>query len=180
MKQQFTKYITGKVKQINIKNQTYYFSNDQIELKAFDASLLKVDKKDYKQIDVYYIGYITFKEIANCNNINSINPLYLMINEMTGHFEEKNENKYLVLDDVDENKEVSKKYEEVWEGAKKEIETINGGKKVEYGKDLKKIISEGIDVKQVHQKNVNFVTIGFLKTLDSNLKNMFAIDVMIY
>ena len=90
MKQQFTKYITGKVKQINIKNQTYYFSNDQIELKAFDASLLKVDKKDYKQIDVYYIGYITFKEIANCNNINSINPLYLMINEMTGHFEEKN------------------------------------------------------------------------------------------
>ena len=44
----------------------------------------------------------------------------------------KNGNKYLVLDDVDENKEVSKKYEEVWEGVKKEIETINGGKKVEY------------------------------------------------
>ena len=50
-----------------------------------------------------------------------------MINEMTRHFEEKNENKYLVLDDVDENKEVSKKYKEVWEGVKKEIETINGG-----------------------------------------------------
>ena len=61
-----------------------------------------------------------------------------MINEMIGHFEEKNRNKYLVLDDVDENKEVSKKYEEVWEGVKKEIETINGGKKIEYGKDLKK------------------------------------------
>ena len=45
-------------------------------------------------------------KIANCNNINSVNPLYLMINEMIGHFEEKNENKYLVLDDVDENKEV--------------------------------------------------------------------------
>ena len=51
----------------------------------------------------------------------------------------KNENKYLVLDDVDENKEVSKKYEEVWEGIKKEIETINGGKKIENEKDLKKI-----------------------------------------
>ena len=62
-----------------------------------------------------------------------------MINEMIGHFEEKNENKYLVLDDVDENKEVLKKYEEVWEGIKKEIETINGGEKIEYGKDLKKI-----------------------------------------
>ena len=56
-----------------------------------------------------------------------------MINEMIGHFEEKNKNKYLVLDDVDK---VSKKYEEVWEGVKKEIETINGGKKIEYGEDL--------------------------------------------
>ena len=72
---------------------------------------------------------MTIKKICDYNNINSVNPLYLMINEMIGHFEEKNENKYLVLDDVDENKEVSKKYEEVWEGVKKEIETINGGKK---------------------------------------------------
>ena len=47
-----------------------------------------------------------------------------------------NENKYLVLDDVDENKEVSKKYEEVWESVKKDIETINGGVKVEYWKDF--------------------------------------------
>ena len=76
------------------------------------------------------------KKIANCNNINSENLLYLMINEMIGRFEEKNENKYLVLDDVNENKEVSKKCEEVWEGAKKETETITGGEKVEYGKDF--------------------------------------------
>ena len=48
---------------------------------------------------------------------------------MIGHFEEKNENKYLVLDDVNKNKEVSEKYEEVWKGIKKEIKTINGGKK---------------------------------------------------
>ena len=59
-----------------------------------------------------------------------------MINEMIGHFEEKNENKYLVLYDVDENKEVSKKYSEVWESIKKNIETINGGERVEYGKDF--------------------------------------------
>ena len=57
-----------------------------------------------------------------------------MINEMIGHFEEKSENKYLSLDDVEENKEVSKKYAEVWEGVKKEIEAINGGERVEYGK----------------------------------------------
>ena len=59
-----------------------------------------------------------------------------MIDKMIGHFEEKNGNKYLVLDDVDESKEVSKRYEEVWEGVKKEIETINCGEKIEYGKDF--------------------------------------------
>ena len=58
------------------------------------------------------------------------------IDKMVGHFGEKNGNKYLVLDDLDENKEVSKKHKEVWEGVKKEIETINGGKKIEYGKDF--------------------------------------------
>ena len=72
---------------------------------------------------------MTVKKIANCTNINSVNPLYLMINEMIVHFEEKNENKYLVLDDVDKNKEVLKKYEEVWECIKRDIETINDGKK---------------------------------------------------
>ena len=107
--------------------------------------MLKVDKKDCKEIDIYYIGYVTVKKIANCNNINSVNPLYLMINEMIGHFEEKNKNKYLVLDDVDENKEVSKKYEEVWESVKKEIETINGGERVDYVKDFKNIRFESND-----------------------------------
>ena len=64
-----------------------------------------------------------------------------MINEMVGHFEcnsieEKNENKYLALDDLDKNKDVLNKYEEVWEGIEKEIETINSGEKNEYGKDF--------------------------------------------
>ena len=124
------------VKQIDIKNRTYYFYNDKINLEDFDAKLFKFGKKKYKEIDIYYIGYVTVKTITNSNNVNSAKPLYLMINEMIGHFEEKNGNKYLVLDSVDENKEVSKKYEEVWEGVKKEIETINGGEKIEYGKDF--------------------------------------------
>ena len=60
---------------------------------------------------------------------------------MIGHFEcnsieEKNENKYLVLDDLDENKEVLNKYEEVWEGIKKDTETINSREKTKYGKDF--------------------------------------------
>ena len=68
-----------------------------------------------------------------------------MIHEMTGHFEVKNENKYLLLDDVNKNKEVSKKYEEVWKSVKKEIETINGGEKIEYEKDFEKIRFESND-----------------------------------
>ena len=55
---------------------------------------------------------------------------------MIGHFEEKNKNKYLVLDDMDEIKEVSKKCEEVWEGVKEETEAINGGERIENGKDF--------------------------------------------
>ena len=62
-------------KQINIENTTYYFHNDQINLKDFDAKLLKIDQKDYKDNDIYYIGYVTVKKIANCNNISSVNPL---------------------------------------------------------------------------------------------------------
>ena len=59
---------------------------------------------------------------------------------MIGHFEEKNENKYLVLDDVDENKEVSKNMKNFWEGVKKEIETINGGEKLNMRKIFKKLV----------------------------------------
>ena len=63
-----------------------------------------------------------------------------MIDKMIGHFEEKNGHKYLVLDDANENKEVSQKLEEVWNGIKKEIETINGSKKLNMGKIFKKLV----------------------------------------
>ena len=119
----------GEIKQINLENRTYYFYNDEINWKDFDAIFLKIDKKDYNKIDIYYIAYVTVKKIDNCKNINCVNPLYLMIDEMIGDFEEKCENKYLVLDDADKNKEFSRKYEEVWKGIKKEIQTINAGKK---------------------------------------------------
>ena len=125
-----------KTRQNDIKNRTYYFYNDQINLEDFDARFFKVDKKNYKEIDIYYIDYVTFKEIVNCNNINSVNPLCLMIDEMIGHFEKQNGNKYLVLDNIDENKEVSRKYKEVQDGIEKKIETSNSGKKIEYGKDF--------------------------------------------
>ena len=133
---------------INIINRTYYFYNDQINLKGFDGSLSKVDKKSYKQIDVYYIGYVTFKEFANSININSINPLFLMIDKLIGHFEEKIGNKYLVLDDVNENKEVSEKYEEFWDGIKKKMKQLMVAKKLNMRKILKKLGSSLMMIRQ--------------------------------
>ena len=77
----------GEKKQINIKNRTYYFYNNQIDLKDFDARLLKIGKEDYNKIDIYYIGYVIIRRIGDYNNINGVNPLYLVINKMIGHFE---------------------------------------------------------------------------------------------
>ena len=128
------------IKQFNIKNRTYYFYNDIINIEEFNSSLLKVDKKSHKDIDIYYIGYITIKKIGDCENIHSVNPLYLLINHASGYIEEKNGNKYLIFDDsVNENKALLKKYADVWDGIKNEIKAINGGKENDYGKDYMKI-----------------------------------------
>ena len=54
----------GNIKHINIKNRTYYFHNDIINIEEFNSSLLKIDKKSYKDIDIYYIGYITIKKLV--------------------------------------------------------------------------------------------------------------------
>ena len=93
-------------KEINIKNRTYYFYNDIIDIENFDAKLLKIDKKSYKDIDIFNVGYVTKKKIGNCMNINSVNPLYLGITRKRGYIEEKDSNKYLVFDSTDENKEL--------------------------------------------------------------------------
>ena len=71
---------------MNIKSRTYYFYNDFIELFDFDSSMLKLDKKSFKGIDIYYIGYIK-KKVEN--KINSVNPFYLPIYKIDGFIEEK-------------------------------------------------------------------------------------------
>ena len=124
-------YKMRNVKELNIKNQTYFFFSDMISIKNFHSNLLKIDKKPYKDIDIYYIGYITIKKIGDYENIHSVNPLYLVIHSATGYFKEKNGKKYLVID-------LTKKYEEVFSGIRSEIKTINGGKEQFYGKKLPK------------------------------------------
>ena len=128
----------GEVKQTNIKNRTYYFYNDIIDFKNFDARLLKIEKKSYKNIDIYYIGYITIKKIDDYESIYSVNPLYLRIDHANGYIEEKGVNKYLVFDSTDENKELLKKYSDVWNGIKNKIKEVSDSE-CDYEKDYVKI-----------------------------------------
>ena len=96
----------GTIKQINIKNRTYYFYNDINDLENFDSILLKLDKKSYKDIGIYNIGYIRIRKIGDCKNIYSVNPLYLHITHASGYIEEKGVKKYLIFDSIDENKKI--------------------------------------------------------------------------
>ena len=79
----------GEVKELNTKNEIYYFFEDMINIRNFHSDLLKIDKKSQKDIDIYYIGYITIKTFGDCKNIHSVNPLCLMIHSATGYFKEK-------------------------------------------------------------------------------------------
>ena len=125
----------GETKQLNIKNQTYYYLDDMIDIRNFQSNLLKIDKKPYKDFNIYSIGYIVikkFNKFSDHENIHSVNPLYLIIRSATGYFKEKNGEKYLILDST-------KKNEEVFSGIRSEIKTINSGEKLFYGENYVKI-----------------------------------------
>ena len=115
----------GQTKELNIKIQNYYFFDDIIDIRNFHSNLLKIDKKPFKDIDIYYIGYILIKEFGDYENIHSVNPLDLLTCSATGYFKEKNGGKHLILDSTE-------KYEEVFSGIKSEIETTNSGEKLFY------------------------------------------------
>ena len=91
-------------KQLNIKKRTYYFRNDLINIKNFDSKLLKLGKKSSMGFNIYYIGYNT----KNAEySINSVNPLYLLTDEIDGFIEEKEGSKYLNSALTDNNNEVN-------------------------------------------------------------------------
>ena len=78
----------GNIKETNIKNWTYYSFDDKINIENFDPNLLKINKKSYRNIDVYYIGYITMED-SDYVKINSVNSSYLIIDKVDGYIEEK-------------------------------------------------------------------------------------------
>ena len=100
--------------------------------------MLKIDRKSYKDIGIHNIGYIAIKKIDDCENIYRVNPLYLLVSYASGYIEEKGVNKYLIFDFTDENKELLKKYNNVWNGIKNKIEEVSSGE-CDYEKDYMKI-----------------------------------------
>ena len=103
-----------------------------VNIKDFESNFLKIHKASFKNIAIYYIGYITKKDKYK---INSANPLYLIVHKIDGFIEEKGGSKYLNITLADSNSKVLKKYAETWGGIKNQIEQINGSKSGECGKD---------------------------------------------
>ena len=99
-----------RVKDVNIKNRTYYFFNDIIYIESFNPNNIKIDEKSYKNILIYYIGYGTIKKDLK---MFSVNPPYLIFGNVNGYVEEINGNKYLTLVLTNESKEKIKTYEEL-------------------------------------------------------------------
>ena len=74
------------LKELNIKNWSYYFYNDIIDFDEPDESKIKLDKKDFIGIDIYYLGYEYKTKITECNVTNNVNPLYLRIRDIKDQF----------------------------------------------------------------------------------------------
>ena len=165
----------GQDKQLNIKNQTYYFFDDMIDIRNFQSNLLKIDKKPYKDFDIYYIGYITIKKIGDYENIRSVNPLYLTIYSATGYFKEKNGEKYLIID-------LTEKYEEVFSRILSEIQTINSGEELYYGEDYE--IGVNTDNNVPLNKNLKFpsltIIIGCVFQNSKKLYHQIYLDECLY
>ena len=88
--------MSNKVKDIDTRNQTYYFFNDIINKNFFDPNNIKADEKSYKNILIYYIGYVTIKD-SKYVKITSVNPLNLIFSKVNGYFEFNSDNKTIEI-----------------------------------------------------------------------------------
>ena len=95
--------MSNKIKDKDMKNRTYYFFNDIVNIKNFNSNNIKTDEKSYKNILLYYIGCVSIKD-SKYVKINSIHHLYLIFNKVNEYFEEINRNKYLTLVPTSEKK----------------------------------------------------------------------------
>ena len=125
------------MKQINNKNKTYYYYNDIIDLDEFDGSKIKVEKKNFNDIDIYYLGYEYKKKITECNVINSVNPLYLRIIDMKGQFKKcKGDNIWSLI--IYGDAYALRNFANIWKSTRAKTEE-NTDDTVQYDKDYIKI-----------------------------------------
>ena len=95
----------GNVKDLNIKNQTYYYFDDMIDTRKFESNLLKIDQKLHRDFDIYYIGYIMIKTFSTYKNNCSVNPFCLIFHSATWYFKEEYGEKYLILNLIEKYEE---------------------------------------------------------------------------
>ena len=101
------------VKEIDVKSCTNYFFDDMINIKGVDSNKVKIDKKSYKNIFIFYVGYMRIKDLIYVK-IYIVNPLYLIVNNINGCNEGSDGNKYLTLVSTYESKNTLKEYEKLW------------------------------------------------------------------
>ena len=106
--------MSNKIQDIDIKNRTYYFFNDTINIKNFDSNNIKIDEKSYKDILIYYSGYV----------IKDLKYVKIIFGKVYGYFEEISRNKSLTLVSTNESTEIIKRYEELWSKIKDLIRSI--------------------------------------------------------
>ena len=150
------------IKSLDMKNRSYYFWDDRVYIKDFDPKKLKLDKKEsLLEIDIYYIGYVTKTRIYN---INSVNPLYLVIQIVEGYVERlvghdgrnlfittANDDyedisltpidsvfsKNIAIPSVDKNKKVLNKLNQVWDGIENKINaSLENRNKIRFNSDV--------------------------------------------
>ena len=132
------------LRQKNTKNHSYYFYNDIIDFDEFDESKIKIDKKDFNDINISYLGYEYKKKITECNVINSVNPIYLRIRDITGQFKKNKDGNawYLIISD---DADILRKFANIWKIIRASIEE-NTDDIVQYDKNYMKIKLESNDI----------------------------------
>ena len=118
------------------------------------------------------LDILQLKKIDDCENIYSVNPLYLLVNHTSEYIEEKNENKYLIFDSIDENKDLLKKCNDVWSGIKNKIEAISSDQ-WDYEKDCMKIKFNSDDDLPLN-KSLKF------NSMTINIRSVFEEDCKLY
>ena len=118
------------------------------------------------------LDILQLKKIDDCENIYSVNPLYLLVNHTSEYIEEKNENNYLIFDSTDENKDLLKKCNDVWSGIKNKIEAISSDQ-WDYEKDCMKIKFNSDDDLPLN-KSLKF------NSMTINIRSVFEEDCKLY